>query len=252
MLSTNLSTGIAESFVRAGQHAMSQHPWERTGGERKPAPAFTIALSREAGTRGTSVARAVGQRVGWPVYDNELVERIARDTNVRAELLRHVDERPNSWLQECIEGFSHAATLGEEGYVRRLRLILWSLGASGACVIVGRGAAHFLPKESTLRVRLLAERSDRIQSLATDLRVSSEEATRQMETLDRNRLHFIRGHFGKDPTDPQNYDLILNVSRFAIDECADLIVQTLRTLEARAMPTRKDVLRGSPVPHSVK
>ena len=38
---------------------------------------------------------------------------------------------------------------------------------------------------------------------------------------------------GKDPTDPAGYDLILNSGRFTVDECADLIIEGLRRLQAQ-------------------
>jgi hypothetical protein len=52
-----------------------------------PAPlAFTIAISREAGANGSALGRLLGERLGWPVYDYELVERIANDMGLRSEL----------------------------------------------------------------------------------------------------------------------------------------------------------------------
>jgi hypothetical protein len=39
---------------------------------------FSIALSREYGTPGTSIAREVGTMLKWPVYDHELLQRCKR------------------------------------------------------------------------------------------------------------------------------------------------------------------------------
>ncbi len=39
------------------------------------APGPMIAVSRQVGARGATVARAVGARLGWPVYDHELLDR---------------------------------------------------------------------------------------------------------------------------------------------------------------------------------
>ncbi len=230
---TTLSASLAEALVRAGQHEQLRDPWE-AGQKARAARPFTITVSREVGARGTAVARGVGKRLGWPVYDHELLERIAKDTNVRPHLLKHVDERPGSWLQECLEAFADPAAVGETAYVRRLRLTLWSLGTGGECVIVGRGAAQLLPEETTLRVRLLAKRDDRVAFMSKELGVSAQEAARHVETRDRDRVRFIREQFHQDPADPQNYDLVLNSSRFTVEECADLVIEALRRLQARA------------------
>jgi hypothetical protein len=51
----------------------------RPGGAR-PAPAAapsTIAITREAGARGKTVAEEIGRQLGWPVYERELIEKTA-------------------------------------------------------------------------------------------------------------------------------------------------------------------------------
>jgi hypothetical protein len=55
---------LAEALVRANQHWQLRHQQEGAGSEQAAAPAFTIALSREAGTYGASIARAVAAAVG--------------------------------------------------------------------------------------------------------------------------------------------------------------------------------------------
>ena len=52
---------------------------------QSPSRPFTIALSRESGTQGTTVAQELGSRLGWPTYDHELLERIAQDMNLRTQ-----------------------------------------------------------------------------------------------------------------------------------------------------------------------
>src|SRR5690348_4169761 len=67
---------------------------------------LTVALSREGGTPGTTVAQELGNRLGWPVYDHQLLDRIAQETGLRVSLLESVDERQKGWLQEVAEAFT--------------------------------------------------------------------------------------------------------------------------------------------------
>jgi hypothetical protein len=55
-----------------------------------------------------------------------------------------------------------------------------------------------------------------------------------VEKTDRERAGFVRDHFHKDPRDPRNYDLVLNAARFALPECAALIIAALFRLQAPA------------------
>jgi hypothetical protein len=55
--------------------------------------ALTIAISREAGAEGAAIGAAIGSLLGWPVYNDELLERIAQDMGVQKSLLDSVDEK---------------------------------------------------------------------------------------------------------------------------------------------------------------
>ncbi len=60
-----------------------------------------------------------------------------------------------------------------------------------------------------------------------------EEAARRVQITDHDRTNFVRDHFRKDPADPTLYDLILNTSRYTLDECAELFEQALRCFQLR-------------------
>lgn len=219
---------VTESLARLDQH--QQTP--KKVSNRPLATPPTIALSRDAGCRGTAVALAVAGRLGWPVYDHQLIERIAEQMQVRPNLLDTIDERQHSWTLECVEWLALGAHISDRAYFHRLLDTLRALGAKGECVIVGRGAAFALPAPTTLRVRLVSDRAARIAEISRERGLDAEAAARYMETTDRERVAWLRDHFGKsDPADPVHYDLVLNTSRWPVDDCADLIVAGLQHLQ---------------------
>jgi cytidylate kinase len=225
MLTPHSPERHVQALERAQRHWQQRR--QQAGAEERPT-AVTITIAREAGARGSSVAREVGARLGWPVYDHELLEAIAREMGLRVSLLESVDERRQSWILESLETFGEASFVSENKYVRHLTQILLSLGSHGECVIVGRGAAQILPARTTLRVRLVGRLEDRIKNLAEMFGLSHDDATRKVEEIDRERVHFIKDHFQKDPTDLLQYDLVLNASRWTVPACAELIVCGLR------------------------
>jgi cytidylate kinase len=126
------------------------------------------------------------------------------------------------------------AAVSASAYVRHLFETHLSLAAHGECVLVGRGAAQVLPAATTLRVRLVAPVEDRVEAIRQRFGISVDEAARWVATTDAERSRFVRDHCGKDPVDPRLYDLVLNASRLAVNECADLIIEALHELQARA------------------
>jgi cytidylate kinase len=219
-----------ERTERHWQNRRQQAMAEAAAAATLPAP--TIAINREAGGLATSVAQEVGARLGWPVYDHELLERIAKEKGLRVDLLETLDERRQSWMLEAMRSFSAAPFVSENSFVHHVIQAILSLGAHGQCIIVGRGAAHILPAKTTLRVRLVGLLKDRIAALGRTLGLSAAEAATRVEEIDRERTAFMRTHFGCDPTDPHQYDLVLNISRWSVSQCADLIIQAVHHLES--------------------
>jgi cytidylate kinase len=218
---------LTEALARAQRH------WrERT--QEAVASALTIAMTRETGTSGPSVAHEMGSRLGWPVYDHELLEHIAQEMGQRVSLLESMDEKRQSWLRESLEAFASVPSVSESAYVSHLIETILSLGAHGKCLIVGRGAAQILPAETTLRVRLVAPLEHRITVISQRFGLSRSEAARQVQATDRERIRFIKDHFLKDPTNLHQYDLVLNTSRWSVAEAADLIIEGLRRLQKHA------------------
>jgi cytidylate kinase len=202
------------------------------------APPFTVALSREAGVPDAAVASEVGRRLDWPVYDHELLERIAEEMHLSPSVLRQIDERPRSWLVERLHTFMAKPAVSEPAYVERLIRTLLSLSALGHCVVVGRGSPHLLPSAATLRVRLVAPLKDRIAFLTRQEGISHDRAAERVAALDRDRAEFARRHFQVDPADPHHCDLLLNCARFGVGECADLIIEALHRMEHHAPAER--------------
>jgi cytidylate kinase len=221
-----ISDRVSEALVRAVGHHDATHGANARGGDTRLGR-FSITISRETGTRGPAVARAVGERLGWPVYDHELLELVARELHVAVKVLDNIDEHHVTWLQECVEAFAAVPAVREQKYVRHLIEALLTLSARGRCVIVGRGSTFVLPPATTLRVRLSAPVADRIDVICRERHLARPDAARYVDQTDRDRAHFVKLHFLQDAADMRHYDLYLNTSQFSVDDCAQLIVDGL-------------------------
>jgi len=219
---------VTEGLLRAHEHWNAAHVG--TAAELAAPTKFTIALSRECGTYGAAIAREVGNRLGWPVYDSELLQHIADDMGVHRTLLESVDERQENWLSACLENFFATQHVDSTVYFRRLVEAVLSLASHGNCVIVGRGATKVLPAATTLRVRIIAPLEHRIEAIQKEKNVTRKEAAARVDIVDRERNRFVQTHFGIDPADPAQYDLVINTASYSAGECADIILAALEKL----------------------
>jgi cytidylate kinase len=203
-----------------------------------PAPrsgpsALTIALSREAGGRGGSIARRVGRKLGWQVYDQELLEYMAQEAIVSQGVLDEPPQTPADWPEARLRQLLHDRALNEHPTIVNLARVILALGAQGQAVLIGRGAGYILPRETTLNVRIVAPLHERIAYMGQWLRLTVEEATERVRLRDERRIGFVTANFHRDPNDVHAYDVILNSSLLGEDVCAELIAQAARARTAQ-------------------
>lgn len=186
----------------------------------------SIAISREAGARGTMIARRIGERCGWLVCDREMLGYTAQDPSAVPSLLAELPLETTRWIDEQMERLhrSGGATLdADDEPIARLIL---ALAAKGEVVFVGRGAGYLLPRDSTLHVQLIAPLDDRVAYLSQLLRLTFAEAQQEVAKRDAQRRDFIRRRFRANDG-PTAFDLILNSSALGSETCVELILAAM-------------------------
>ncbi len=191
---------------------------------------LTVAVSREAGARGGSVARRVGQLLGWQVFDQDQLALLARDETARRDLLADTPAPAAAWAAKQVALVP--ATPDSDELVK----LVFTLAARGEVVLVGRGAGYLLPVLSTLNVRIIAPHAERVAYLAQWLRLPLDEAAEELAARDRVRAALHAAVTGKAASDPTQYDLMLNSGRLGEAGCADLIVQALKAKQLAESP----------------
>lgn len=224
-------SGNSQATAAALERARRHWGWPSSAGESRARPGCTVAISRERGAGGGAVARRIGALLDWPVYDRELLDQVAEESGLRAELLESIDEKRSRGLLQRLEAFAGVQTMTGAAYARRLAEIMLALSVHGHCVIVGRGAAAFLPRSSTLRVRFVAPRDIRISRIRDRLGLPEAEVLAHVDKVDRDRQAFVRQHFGADVADLQSYDLVVNTARYTDELAAALVADAVRRFE---------------------
>jgi cytidylate kinase len=223
----NPSEELDFSVAEAGESPRHGYQGDR-GSAATPSllPAsLTVALSREAGSRGGSIAQRAGAKLGWQVYRQETLEYIAQEGSFRQEVVDNLAPAAKTWVEENLDRLLREQNLSRHPSILDLARIVLSLGTAGEVILVGRGAGCILPPRSTLHVRLIAPLPDRVAYMAQWLRLTSEEAAEQVRLRDQRRTQFIETHFHRRSADIYQYDLLLNTSLLGEERCADLIVQ---------------------------
>lgn len=190
---------------------------------------LVVAMSREAGSRGTSIARRAGEKLGWQVYSQELLEYIAQEATVRQEIFANLSPVAVHWVEEQLEQVQSEYGIHHQSAQVDMARIILALGATGEVILIGRGAACMLPRHSTLHVRVVAPLEHRVAYLGQWMRLTAEEAGEEVRLRDQRRAEFLRTHFRRNINDVYQYDLLLNSTLLGEELCSELLAQAART-----------------------
>jgi cytidylate kinase len=226
-----------------------RHGFQGNRAVRPPEPlipaSLTIAVSREAGSRGETITRRAGQKLGWQVYNQELLEYIAQEGAFRQGIAENLPPAAARWAEQRLDLLQREENLSQHPSITDLARIILALGTQGEVILIGRGAGCILPRESTLNVRIVAPLADRIAYMSQWLRLTVPEAAEQVKVRDQQRAEFITTHFHRQPSDIYQYDLVLNSSLLGEDLSAELIAHAARAkLAARLQASQAPQSEG--------
>jgi hypothetical protein len=187
-----------------------------------------LLISREKGAGGSALGQRAGKRLGWQVFDKEIVDAIAQRAEVRRELIESLDERDRATIQDTVGQWLNPQPIGTAGYLAHLREVLLTLGHQGNVVIVGRGAQYVLPSQFGLRVRMVAPVEERVRRIASRENLSLKVARVEVESSDRERTRLARRQFGKNSADPMNHDITINTGELTVEAAAEVVLTALQ------------------------
>jgi cytidylate kinase len=229
------ASGSEEEFFTQSSDMVPESPHHGYRGDAAPSPglatlpaALTIAISREAGARGSTIGSLAAQKLGWQVYNQEFLEYIAQEGAFRQNVVDTLSPEAASWVEERLQKLLREQNLSQHPSIMNLARVILALGAQGEVVLIGRGAGCILPSDSTLNVRIVAPLNDRIAYMSQWLRLTEKQAAEEVRLRDSRRAEFIPTHFHRQPGDIYQYDLLVNSSLLGEDLAAELIAAAAR------------------------
>lgn len=202
-----------------------------------------ITVEREYGCGGAEIARTLADRLGWKLWDNAITEEIAKLAEVSPSTVARCDERVEStfyrlakvfWRGSYERSMPLARTFDSEDLVPLTERILKQAAEVGNCVVVGRGAPYFLrERDDAFHVFLYAPRGEKLRRLRT-AGIGDREAEELLESVDRDRVYFIKRYFGADWPTRSLYHMMLNTA-IGDENVVSVILETMRQLETQAI-----------------
>jgi len=200
-----------------------------------------ITISRAYGSGGSEVAALVAKELGWSLLDNSVVDQVAFRLGITREQVAAREER----VPSLVERLTDALTLGSQEWITPLtasrraptdeqlievtRHVVEEAIASGPLVVVGRGAQAMLAERSdALHIFCHAPKSVLIKRVMERDKLGEEHAVRVIEETNAHRAAWVRKHWDRAWSQPENYHLSVNTGWLGVEGAADVIVFAAR------------------------
>ena len=202
-----------------------------------------ITIEREYGCGGAEIAASLARRLGWKLWDHELTEEIAKLAHVDPSAVARCDERVDSRFHRLAKifwrgSYERSMPLGAtqpfdtDRFVSIGKQVTEKAAREGNCLIVGRGAPYFLREfPDVFHIFLYASRAEKLRRLKASGQ-GEEEATDLVDTVDRDRMEFVKHYFNADWPTRCLYHLMINTA-VGNESVISTILSTKQVLESQ-------------------
>ncbi|MGD8726315.1 MAG: cytidylate kinase-like family protein, partial [Gemmatimonadales bacterium] len=173
-----------------------------------------VTVSRQYAAGGSDIARMVSDRLGWPLIDNQFVERVAAQVGLPRQEVESREERVPSLIERLARALAISspeafiataeppdARFGtEEALVRATESVIrQAVQDEPHLVMVGRGAqACLASRDDSLHVFIVAPRETRIATASCRLAVARSKAEDTVDRTDDGRRRYVRAYYDRD------------------------------------------------------
>jgi cytidylate kinase len=200
-----------------------------------------ITISRMYGSGGSEVADLVAKRLGWTLYDNQLVDAIALKSGLPAAEVAAAEDRSPSLVERISGAFTlgtpeampvyvegQAGTTDEEIVMATARVIEEAVNR-GPAVFVGRGAQCLLADRTDgFHVLCHAPTAALVRYAITKLGIPQKDAEKKVADMNKQRESYVKRHWNRAWLSPGNYHLCVDTSHFGIEGAAEMIVAAVQ------------------------
>ncbi|MCR5671788.1 MAG: cytidylate kinase-like family protein [Butyrivibrio sp.] len=185
-----------------------------------------ITISRQFGAGGSTIGKAVADRLGLYYCDKDMILKAAMESgSLSPEEVRYYDERVPRQFGFGQSLFDFYNKPLDERLFNAQKEAIRKVAEKGNCLIVGRNANIVLKEfDKTLHVFIAAEQRARLERMRGKMPgVSDEKILEHMKSVDKARAKYCKYYTHTTFGDASYYDLSVKSSSLGIDACVDII-----------------------------
>lgn len=189
---------------------------------------FYITISREYGSGGRLVGKALAERLGIAYFDRDnIIDLVAEDCGLDKAFVEKIMERKTSSLLYEMATLTHTNPLEEQVFLSKNNVVN-RLADEGSLVLVGSCGDYILRERSNLlRVFLYGSTEQRIDRILHVYGTETSMTSQKLKSIDKSRADYYRFFTSNKWADWSQFDLLMNTD-LGLDTVTDMLEQAAR------------------------
>jgi len=212
--------------------------WHLGEKSERPRPKPVVTITQEPGCGAETIAERLCSELDLHLYDWELVEQIAKDEHVSAQLVSTLEKDPPTEFADFLADLVPEYSLTSNRYIRSLKRILLAIAVTGNAVIVGRGSNFFLPPDKKIGLCFVAPLDLRIKNITQKSGLTEEEAREYISKLEAEHRKLVKRYLQADIRDPIHYHLVINTALAKPDTIVQLVKTIIQAVQSEKENSR--------------
>lgn len=187
-----------------------------------------INIGRSFGSGGGYVGHAIGEKLGIPFYDNDLISKTAEEEGYSKSLFAKAEEKSlfsfSSFFASSRLGYMDGGYVSDNVMFKIQSEVIKSIASKGDAIFIGRCADYILRDLPCFNVFVCAPDEYRIQRLVSSEGLSPDEAEKLMRRKDRTRQTYYNYYTFGQWGHASNYHLCVDSSVLGVEGTADFII----------------------------
>lgn len=192
-----------------------------------------ITISRQYGSGGREIGARLAEKLGIPFYDNELIDRAAKESGFSVAAFEKVETKATNSLLYSISMGMNTYGNHEMGYANlslddKIYLaqskVIQKVALEGPCVIVGRCADYVLRDyDNVVNLFIWAGIESRIDRAVKFYDLPEKNAEDAILKKDKQRANYYSYHSGEKWGRVENYHLSVKSDYRGVEATVDLL-----------------------------
>jgi cytidylate kinase len=184
-----------------------------------------ITITREFGSGGRTIGKALGEKLGYDVYDYEFVKKMTMESGLEEDYIKEYGEDANKKNLFSFMWTNAGGSVSDQLFIAQ-REAITNLANKGNCIIVGRCADYILKdREDVFHVFIHADMDFRAERIVNKYGERTDSPEKRIKDKDKRRKAYYRYYTNYKWGDATNYHMSLNSGKLGIDHCVDLIMK---------------------------